>query len=114
MGGHLGSGRQWVSWIHIQDLIAAIDYLAAHSEHSGPFNLCAPESIRNKEMALLIGEAIGHPAQLPVPAMAMKMMMGDLAAAMLASQRVTPDRLLKSGFTFRHPRLPEALEDIQG
>lgn len=112
VGGPLGSGKQWVSWIHIHDLVAAIDYLAGRADLSGPYNLCAPHPIRNKEMSSLIGATIGRPSKVAAPALALKMVMGDLADVLLASQRVIPARLLASEFDFRFPRLKEALEDL--
>lgn len=112
VGGPLGSGKQWVSWIHIHDLVAAIDYLAGRADLSGPFNLCSPNPIRNKEMSSLIGATIGRPSRVAAPALALKMVMGDLAEVLLAGQRVIPARLLASGFDFRFPRLKEALENL--
>jgi len=112
IGGPLGSGKQWVSWIHIHDLVAAIDYLAGRRDLSGHYNLCAPNPIRNKEMSSLIGATIGRPSKVAAPALALKMVMGDLADVLLASQRVVPTRLMAAGFDFRFPRLKEALEDL--
>jgi uncharacterized protein (TIGR01777 family) len=112
VGGPLGSGKQWVSWIHIHDLVAAIDFLAERTKLSGPCNVCAPHPIRNKEMSSLIGATIGRPSKVAAPALALKMVMGDLADVLLASQRVVPTRLEASGFDFRFPRLKEALEDL--
>lgn len=112
VGGPLGSGNQWVSWIHIHDLVAAVDYLAGQTDLIGPFNLCAPNPIRNKEMSAEIGTAIGRPSKVTAPALALKIIMGDFADVLLASQRAVPTRLLASGFDFRFPLLKGALEDL--
>jgi len=112
IGGPLGSGKQWVSWIHIQDVVAAIDHLAGRKDLAGPFNLCAPNPIRNREMSALIGATIGRPSKVAAPALAMKLAMGELADVLLASQRAVPERLLASGFDFQFPRLKGALEDL--
>jgi uncharacterized protein (TIGR01777 family) len=112
VGGPLGSGKQWVSWIHIQDIVAAIDHLAQQTDLAGTFNLCAPNPIRNKEMSAMIGTTMGRPSKVAAPALALKLAMGELADVLLASQRAVPERLLASGFDFQFPRLKGALEDL--
>jgi uncharacterized protein (TIGR01777 family) len=112
VGGPLGSGRQWFPWIHMADLLQAIDFLAARADLSGPFNLCAPNPVRNADLARTLGQVLGRAAVLSVPAFAIKMALGELGTVLLGSQRVLPLRLLQSGFTFRFPNLTEALKDL--
>jgi hypothetical protein len=112
VGGPLGSGNQWFPWIHIQDVIAALDFLFSRPELEGAFNLCAPYPVRNKEMALTLGRILERPAKIPVPAFMLKLAAGELATVLLASTRALPAKLLASGFKFRYPHLTEALENF--
>ncbi|MPZ71338.1 MAG: TIGR01777 family protein [Actinobacteria bacterium] len=110
VGGRLASGRQYLSWISLADEIAAILFVL-DSEVSGPVNLTAPEPVTNAEFTKVLASALHRPAILPVPAFALKLVLGSgMAEGMvLVSQRVVPDRLLEAGFSFRHPRLADAL-----
>lgn len=112
VGGPLGSGKQWFPWIHMDDLLGAFDFLMGRQELHGPFNVCAPNPVRNKEMAQRLGKALGRPAKISVPAMALKLMAGELAGALLASQRAIPAKLLATGYQFRYPDLEAALADL--
>lgn len=112
VGGPLGSGRQWFPWIHIDDLLAALDFLISQPDLHGVFNLCAPNPVRNSEMARALGSALGRPAKVPMPSMALKLMLGELASVLLASQRTLPSRLVDAGFQFRYPLLDGALADL--
>jgi len=110
LGGPLGTGRQWMSWIALADIVAAIQFLMVTTTVSGPVNLVAPEPARNKEFAKTLARVLGRPAFLPVPTFALQAIFGTMADnTILASQRVTPKRLAGAGFEFRHPRLEEAL-----
>jgi uncharacterized protein len=111
VGGRLGSGRQWVSWIAIEDEVGAIVHLLGDDTFSGPFNLTAPNPVTNADMTKAIGAALHRPTLLPAPAFALKTALGgEMAEALLlVSQRALPTRLLDSGFTFQHPELGEAL-----
>lgn len=111
-GGPLGSGRQWFSWIHMADLLAAIEFLAGRDDLSGPFNLCSPHPVRNRDLARTLGSALGRPAFMPVPALALRLLMGEMAGVLLAGQRVLPDRLSAAGFQFQYPHLERALSDL--
>ncbi|WP_054029910.1 TIGR01777 family oxidoreductase [Desulfatitalea tepidiphila] len=111
-GGPLGSGRQWFPWIHIGDLIAAMQFLIERSDLSGAFNLCGPEPVRNRDFAKALGKAIGRPAAVPVPLLALKLALGEAAGALLAGQRAVPAALQAAGFEFRYGRLDAALEDL--
>jgi uncharacterized protein (TIGR01777 family) len=110
VGGPLGDGRQWMSWIALTDTVRAIRFLADTEGASGPFNLVAPEPERNADFAKALGAVLHRPAMIPAPAFALTVMFGEMArATILANQRVMPKKLAGAGFEFRHPRLEEAL-----
>jgi uncharacterized protein (TIGR01777 family) len=113
-GGPLGSGRQWFSWIHMSDLLAAIQFLLDHEHACGPYNFCAPGVVRQKDFARALGAALGRPAVVPAPSLALRLMMGEVAAVLLASQKVRPDRLIADGFSFRFADVESALADLVG
>ena len=110
LGGPIGSGRQWMSWIAREDYAQAVEFLLTSSDASGPVNLVAPHPVRNADFTRELGRALHRPALIPVPAVALRMVFGAMAdAALLASQRVMPKRLGELGFRFRFPLLAEAL-----
>ena len=112
-GGPIGSGRQWMSWIVIDDAVGIILEALANPVVRGPVNAVAPEPVRNAEFATTLGAVLHRPALLPVPAIALRLLFGEMAdAALLASQRVVPARLESLGFAFRHPALPGALHAV--
>jgi len=109
-GGKLGSGKQWMSWVALDDLIGAIHHLLFTESLAGPVNVVAPNPVTNEEFGKTLGRVLNRPAVMTVPAFAMRAMFGEMAEVMLlAGQRVTPRKLLESGFRFRHPDLDEAL-----
>jgi uncharacterized protein (TIGR01777 family) len=109
-GGRIGSGRQWMSWISLEDVVRGIRFLAESAAMSGPVNLVAPEPVQNSEFADTLGAVLHRPAVVPVPALALRLAFGRMADdTILASQRVLPKKLAGAGFEFRHPRLDEAL-----
>jgi uncharacterized protein (TIGR01777 family) len=109
LGGRMGNGRQWMSWIALSDVVRAIRFLM-EAETTGAVNIVAPEPVRNVEFTRVLARVLSRPAVLPVPAMALELIFGTMADhTILASQRVVPKRLAGAGFTFRHPRLEEAL-----
>ena len=110
-GGRIGSGRQWISWITLTDVVRAIGYLL-QSETGGALNLVAPNPVRNSEFVEELGRAMHRPALLPVPAFALEFALGEMARALLlASQRVVPARLQQLGFQFSHAQLAPAIAD---
>jgi len=113
LGGRFGSGRQWQSWISIDDEVGAITYLLTH-DVSGPVNLVSPAPVTNADFARTLGRVLERPSALPVPAFGPKLLLGaELAEAMLfASQRVVPRALTASGYTFVHPELEGALRAL--
>jgi hypothetical protein len=114
-GGPLGSGRQWVSWISVDDAIGAVHHALFAEELSGPVNAVAPEPVTSRTFATTLGRVLHRPAVLPAPAPALKLFFGEMAdTALLSSQRVSPSRLLASGYSFRHARLEVALRHELG
>lgn len=112
VGGPMGSGDQWYSWIHVQDEARALRFLIETEEARGAFNLTAPHPMTNGELAKLIGRAMGRPAFIPVPGFAMKLAFGEVADVVLKGQRALPQRLLDLGFEFRFPDAESALRDL--
>ncbi len=114
LGGPLGSGRQWFPWIHLNDLVDAVLFLMDDPGTEGAFNFCAPEPVTNRMLAQALGRALNRPAFMPAPALFMKAALGEFSSVLLGSQKATPERLRQSGFEFRYPTLPQALEAILG
>jgi len=112
VGGRLGSGTQWMSWIHIDDLIALIAFLMKESTVRGVFNATSPFPVTNREFTQALAEAVHRPAILPVPAFALKLMFGEMSQVLLASQRAIPDAAQRAGFLFQHPDIFAALAQI--
>ncbi len=113
LGGHLGSGRQWFSWIHLEDEVKAIKFLLENEHHKGVFNLTAPEPVTMKEFCKILGKVLHRPAWLNVPALAARLAFGEMADEMLLSgQKVLPKRLLNTGFDFKYTNVEQALNDI--
>jgi len=112
-GGPIGSGRQWMSWIALDDAVRVVLEVLQNPEARGPFNAVAPEPVRNADFAARLGEVLHRPALIPVPAFALRLLFGEMAdAALLSSQRVLPARLGALGFEFRHPTLSGALRAV--
>jgi len=113
IGGHIGSGKQWLSWIHIDDEVNAIIYLLEKKDSEGAYNLTAPNPVRMKTFAKTLGETMGKPSWFPVPGFILKAIYGDMAKeTMLKGQKVLPKRLLDEGFQFKFTKLDNALEDL--
>lgn len=113
VGGPLGSGKQWMSWIHIADEIGSILFLLRRKELKGVFNLTAPQPLPNKSFTRELGKILGRPSWFPVPGLLLKLFLGKMAdETILTSQRVMPARLEKAGFEFAFPELSGALADI--
>ncbi len=113
IGGHVGSGRQWVSWISLQDEVRAIRFLMEHPQAQGAYNLAAPNPVTMKQFARVLGRVLHSPAWTFVPGFALRLALGELAdEALLASVKALPNRLLEAGFKFHYPELQDALEAI--
>lgn len=113
LGGPVGDGQQWFPWIHVEDEARAIIHLL-DEEAEGTYNLAAPDVVRNERFTQALASALGRPAKLPIPKFALRVLYGEAASVLFASQRVTPDRLQADGFDFEHPDVDEALEDLLG
>lgn len=109
LGGPVGSGKQWMSWIHRHDLCRLIAAALEDSSYRGVYNAVAPEPVRMADFAHCLGEVLGRPSLLPVPAPVLKVVLGDGAAVVLEGQQVRPQRLLEKGFQFDTPELSAAL-----
>lgn len=110
VGGPLGSGRQWFSWIALEDEVRAIRFLIERQGLAGPFNLTAPQPLRERDLCRLIGRAMRRPCGIPLPASALRLLFGEKARdTLLVSQKVRPRRLLEAGFTFRFPEAGAAV-----
>ena len=113
LGGPLGSGRQWMSWIEIDDLIGVVRHALARGDLAGPVNAVAPQPVTSLEMARALGSVLGRPAWLPVPAWALRMALGQMADELLLfSQRAVPARLRANGFSFAHGAIEGALRHV--
>lgn len=109
LGGPVGSGRQWMSWVHIDDLAEAFPFLLSRERVSGPVNITAPHPVRNGEFAKILGKVLGVPAVMPAPAFGVRLALGEFASVALEGQKVMPGVLTGEGFPFRYPHLEEAL-----
>ncbi|HYB42214.1 MAG TPA: TIGR01777 family oxidoreductase [Candidatus Methylomirabilis sp.] len=115
MGGPIGSGRQFVSWVAIDDAVRAIVHLLSAETARGPVNVVAPNPVTQADFARALGRVLGRPTVMPMPAFGARLMFGELAdEALLASQRLAPARLAASGFSFRFPALEPALRHLVG
>ena len=112
VGGQLGSGKQWMSWIHIDDLMELIAFLMKESTVRGVFNATSPFPVINREFTQALAEAVHRPAIIPVPAFALRLALGEMAEIVLASQRAIPDAAQRAGFVFEHPDIYAALAQI--
>ncbi|WP_017655168.1 TIGR01777 family oxidoreductase [Fortiea contorta] len=111
-GGPIGSGRQWFSWIHLDDLVNLILQALTKSEIEGVYNGTAPHPVRMADLAQAMGQVMGRPSWLPVPAFALEALLGDGAKVVLEGQQVIPKRTLESGFEYQYPQLLSALKEI--
>ena len=113
VGGRIGNGRQWMSWIHIADVVGAIEHAVDNPSVTGPVNVVGPNPDMNAEFTRSLARALHRPAIFPMPAFAARLAFGEMGdALLLASQRVEPAKLVESGYQFRFPRLESALENI--
>jgi uncharacterized protein len=112
VGGQLGTGRQWFSWIHIVDEIRAIRFLIESEAARGDFNLSSPRSVTNRQLSLILGRVLHRPSLVPLPSFALQLALGEMSAVLLDSQRVKPKRLLELGFTYEYPDLATALRSL--
>jgi uncharacterized protein (TIGR01777 family) len=113
LGSPLGGGKQWLSWIHEQDLVNVYLFFLEKKNISGPINCTAPEPVRNREFTQALGKALGRPIFMPVvPGFLIKLTMGEFGSVLLNGQKVLPKRLIDMGFGFQFSNIKEALEDL--
>jgi uncharacterized protein (TIGR01777 family) len=113
-GGPIGSGAQWMSWIHRDDLVSLFAFAMQDPAARGPINGTAPNPVTMKEFAGALGRALHRPSLIPVPAAAVRALLGEMATVVLDGQRVLPREALALGFTFRFPEVGPALRDLVG
>ena len=112
MGGKLGSGKQWMSWIHVDDLVDLLLFAMQQKSARGPLNGTAPNPVTNAEFTNELAAVLHRPALIPVPGFALKMLFGEMAGVVLASERVVPKATEAAGFQFQHPHLRKALQNL--
>ncbi|MBI4773463.1 MAG: TIGR01777 family protein [Deltaproteobacteria bacterium] len=111
LGGRLGSGEQWFSWVHMKDLVGALLFFLDHEDLEGPFNVTSPNPVRNREFTNTLAEVLHRQALLPVPGFMIRLVLGEFGSVLLKGQRAVPRKLLDHGFGFFYPRVREALEE---
>ena len=114
VGGPVGNGQQWLSWIHQQDLVRAYLFLPDQPDLEGPVNFTSPNPVRNRDFAKALGRALGRPAFMAAPAFMMRLVLGEFAKAILTGQKILPEKLLASGFKFLYPTIDQALQHLLG
>ena len=113
VGGRMGSGRQWWPWVHVDDVVRAVEFILDR-KIEGPVNLVAPEVVTQYDFAKALGRVLPRPAMVPIPAFALNLALGGLAVELLASRKAVPGKLLDSGYKFKFPDLESALRDATG
>ena len=111
-GGRLGHGRQWMPWVHIDDVVGLVRFALANDHIRGPLNVTAPGSATNAELTRALGRVLRRPAFMVVPAVGLKLLFGGMSETLLASQRVTPAAAEQAGYQFKYPHLEPALADL--
>jgi uncharacterized protein len=111
-GGTVGSGKQWMSWVHIQDVAKAIRFVIETSRIEGPVNVTAPNPVTMKELGKTLGDVLNRPHWIPAPAFAIKAALGEMSTLILEGQKVLPSVLMENGYRFEYPQLKEALAAI--
>jgi uncharacterized protein (TIGR01777 family) len=112
VGGPVAGGRQFVPWIHLDDVVGALRFCVEQPDANGPLNLTAPEPVSNRELSRALGRALHRPAVVPVPRLAVRLLYGDMAEIVTTGQRAIPAALQRLGYEFRHPELDAALRDV--
>jgi len=112
VGGYIGSGKQWFSWIHRDDVVGIIQHILENENISGPVNATSPHPVTNKEFSLTLGKVLNVPSVLPVPGFMLKVAYGDFASVLIAGQRAIPQKLLRAGYKFKYPDIEGALRAI--
>jgi uncharacterized protein (TIGR01777 family) len=114
LGGPLGGGQQWFSWIHMEDLLKAFLFVFDNQDIHGAINFCSPKPISNRDVARALGRALSRPCFLRTPAFMLRLVLGEFGSVLLEGQRVIPAKLLKHGFVFQYPDISGALREVVG
>lgn len=112
LGGRIGSGQQWMPWIHLADQVALMDYLLQNESCAGVYNACAPGAVRNVEFTRALAATLHRPAVFPVPAFALRLALGEMSVLLLGGQHLVPRRAQDAGYNWRYPNLDEALRQL--
>jgi len=112
VGGKVGSGKQWLPWIHLDDMVRLLLFCLDTDSLSGPVNACAPEAVTNEQFGRAIARAFGRPHWFPVPAFVFRTLFGEMSSLLLEGQHAVPRRAVEAGFQFRYPTAIEALQEI--
>ncbi|MGI8903105.1 MAG: TIGR01777 family oxidoreductase [Solirubrobacteraceae bacterium] len=112
LGGPVAGGRQYVPWVHLEDVVGALLHCLDDRRAGGPVNVSAPNPATNAELSRALGRVLHRPAVLPVPGVALRLLYGEMASMVLTGQRALPERLIELGYAFRHPELEQALRDV--
>jgi uncharacterized protein (TIGR01777 family) len=112
LGGPVAGGEQYVAWVHLDDVVGALLFCVDNGDASGPVNVTAPVPVTNAELSRALGHALGRPAILPVPAVALRLLYGEMSQMVSTGQRVIPERLRELGYRFQHPQIEAALVDV--
>ncbi len=112
LGGYLAGGDQWISWIHIDDLLSIIEYLIMHDTLLGAFNVTSPNPVTNRMFALTLGESLDRPVWIRIPAWSVMVSMGEMGRLLLTGQKVIPAKLMHCGYKFEYPDLSQAMQQI--
>ena len=112
LGGPLGDGMQWFPWIHMDDLLSAFLFVLENQDITGPVNFCAPNPIRNRDLAKAMGRVLKRPSFMPAPAFMIRLILGEFGNVFLYSQRAVPEKLLSYGFSFKYPDITAAIENV--
>ncbi|NER41967.1 TIGR01777 family protein [Bacillus megaterium NBRC 15308 = ATCC 14581] len=111
-GGTVGSGEQWMSWVHLQDVVKIIDYCIHTKQIEGPVNVTAPNPVQMKEFGKKIGKVLNRPHWMPVPSFGLQLLMGEMSMIILKGQRVLPEKLIQQNYIFTYTVLEDALRDL--
>ncbi len=114
LGGPIGHGKQWMSWIHLEDYLNGLHFLLENKQSQGAYNLTAPQPVTNKTFVAALGEALGRPTFIPMPSIAMKLALGEAATLLLDGQKVLPKKIQNEGFTFAFEDIKSAMFDLVG
>jgi uncharacterized protein (TIGR01777 family) len=114
VGGPLGSGKQWFSWIHMEDLLNAFLFVLDNKDINGPVNFSSPNPVTNKDLGKALGKVLCRPSFVKTPGFMLRMVLGEFGSVLLEGQKVIPAKLMKHGFQFRYPDIISALEEAVG